>query len=49
MASTSPMQGVVLADQIKSLDRRARKARLISAAPDAVVTDVLAKAQPLLA
>ncbi len=49
LPSNSPVQGVVLADQIKSLDWRARKARLISAAPHAVVTDVLAKAQALLA
>ncbi len=40
---------VVPADPIKSLDWRARKARLISAAPDALITDVLAKAQALFA
>lgn len=44
----SPVQGVILADQIKSLDWHARNARLIGPAPEAVVADVLAKAQALL-
>jgi mRNA interferase MazF len=42
------VQGVVLADQIKSLDWRARKARRIASAPEEVVAEVLAKAQTLL-
>ncbi len=42
------VQGVVLADQIKSLDWRARKAKLISRAPEEVIADVLAKARTLL-
>lgn len=40
--------GVVSADQIKSLDWRARKARRIASAPEEVVAEVLAKAQTLL-
>jgi mRNA interferase MazF len=42
------VQEVVLADQVKSLDWRVRKAWLIGAAPGAVVADVLAKVQALL-
>lgn len=42
------VQGVVLADQIKSLDWHARKAKLISRAPEEVIADVLAKARTLL-
>jgi mRNA interferase MazF len=42
------VQGVVLADQIKSLDWRARKAKFISRAPEEVTADVLAKARTLL-
>lgn len=38
-----PASGVILSDQVKSLDWRARSARRICAAPDDVVTDVLAK------
>ncbi len=40
--------GVVLADQIKSLDWRIRKANKKSTAPDSVVQGVLAKAKALL-
>ena len=43
-----PVQGVVLADQIKSLDWRVRKARRIARAHQTVVAEVLAKAQTLL-
>ena len=45
---SGPVQGVVLADQIKSLDWRVGKVRRIAPAPEAVVADVLAKAQTLL-
>jgi mRNA-degrading endonuclease toxin of MazEF toxin-antitoxin module len=38
----------VLADQVKSLDWRGRKARLIGPAPAVVVADVVAKVQALL-
>lgn len=42
------VHGVVLADQIRSLDWRARKARRIASAPEGVVAEVLAKAKTLL-
>lgn len=48
LPASSPVQGLVLADQIKSLDWRARKARRIAPAPEAVVAEVLGKAQTLL-
>ena len=40
--------GVVLADQIRSLDWRARRARLAARAPGAVVREVLARLEPLV-
>jgi mRNA interferase MazF len=40
--------GVVLSDQLKSLDWRARKARLIDRAPEPVVQQVTARLLPLL-
>jgi mRNA interferase MazF len=43
-----PAQGAVLADQLKSLDWRIRRARLIGPAPAAVIDEVLAKAHSLL-
>jgi len=43
-----PMTGVVLSDQIKSLDWRARQAELVSAAPNVVVAEVLEKVAALL-
>ena len=42
------VSGVVLADQVKSLDWRARKASRIAALPAEVVTQVLRRLQPLL-
>lgn len=42
------VSGVVLADQIRSLDWRARRARFIAAAPRHVVDDVLALLAPLV-
>ncbi len=42
------IQGVVLADQLKSLDWRAREARLIESAPPEVFAEVLAKIKALL-
>ena len=41
--------GVVGADQVKSLDWRARRAARIGAVPDEVVTHVLQRLQALLA
>ena len=43
-----PIEGVVLADQIRSQDWRARGANLVAQAPRAVVGDVLAKVQLLV-
>ena len=40
--------GVILSDQVKSLDWRARQADFITALPDDVVEDVLAKLRTLL-
>lgn len=42
------ISGVVLADQVKSLDWKARRARFCCAVPAATVTDVLRKVAPLL-
>jgi mRNA interferase MazF len=49
LPTSSKVTGVVLADQLKSLDWRARKARLILRVPDHVVQQVLQKLQTLLA
>lgn len=40
--------GVVLADQLKSLDWRARQATLIASAPSAVTQEILAKVRTLV-
>ncbi len=40
--------GVILVDQIRSLDWRARKASVVAHAPDAVVREVLARLEPLV-
>lgn len=40
--------GVVLADQVKSLDWRARRARRMGKVPAAALTDVRAKLEALL-
>ena len=42
------VQGVVLADQVKSLDWKARRARLVERADRAVVSEVLAKIEVLI-
>jgi len=47
--SGQPVTGAVLADQLKSLDWRARNARLISRLPPAVLQEVLRKATALVA
>lgn len=47
--STRKLTGVVLSDQVKSLDWRVRQAEMIERVPDAVVQDVLAKLSALLA
>lgn len=43
-----PVGGVILADQIKCLDWKARKAQFASATPDSVVEDVLSLILPLI-
>jgi len=43
-----PIAGVVLADQIKSLNWRARKAEYICTLPPEITDDVIAKIIPLL-
>ena len=43
-----PLSGVVLADQIKSLDWRARRAERICALPARTVGEVLARALTLV-
>jgi mRNA interferase MazF len=45
----SPVKGVVGADQVKSLDWRARRATRIGALPKAVMDEVLQRLQVLLA
>jgi len=44
-----PIAGVVLADQVKSADWRARKAAFLCELPAAILADVLAKLSALLA
>lgn len=44
----SPIEGVVLADQIKSIDRRVRNVEPIGKAPQDVIDDVVARIWPLL-
>jgi mRNA interferase MazF len=44
----SGVEGVVLADQVKSLDWRARKAELIGRMPDEVTGEVIGKLGALL-
>lgn len=43
-----PITGAILADQIKSLDWRARQARYIAQAPASIVDEVVQKLQTLL-
>ena len=42
------VSGVVLADQVKSLDWRARRARFCCTVPTAIVAEVLRKLAPLI-
>lgn len=44
-----PLEGVVLSDQVRSLDWRARKASRICSLPDEITAEVLGKLQSLLA
>lgn len=45
----STLKGSILADQVKSLDWRTRRAELLCKVPDEVVDEVVAKLQALLA
>jgi len=49
LATNCPVHGVVLADHLKNLDWRARKADFIAATTEAVVVEVVAKAETLMA
>jgi mRNA interferase MazF len=49
LSSDLPVEGVVLADQVKSLDWRARGAEIIGKVPDRIVAEVLGKLAALLA
>src|SRR5262245_14339169 len=42
------VSGVVLADQVRSLDWKARSATLAGRAPDVLIQDVLARLEPLV-
>jgi mRNA interferase MazF len=48
LPTSGPVQGVVLADQIKNLDWRARNVSFIAASPDATMAEVRARLKPLL-
>lgn len=48
LPSGSPVTGVVLADQVKSLDWRARRAEVVGSLPRAQLAEVLEKLATLL-
>jgi mRNA interferase MazF len=48
LPAESKIRGVVLADQVKSLDWKARKATVCGQVPDETVQEVLGKLQTLL-
>lgn len=48
LSESSQIQGVVLADHIKSLDWRVRSLRFIERASEATISDVIAKSITLL-
>ena len=49
LPSALPVEGVVLSDQVRSLDWRARKAARICALPSGTIEEVVGKVQALLA
>jgi mRNA interferase MazF len=49
LTGTTAVHGVVLSDQVKSLDWRARQAEIIERVPDDVLEDVLGRLATLLA
>ena len=48
LSNADEVHGVVLADQVKSLDWREREAEFIEAVPEAVTREVISKVQALL-
>jgi len=48
VSENEKIKGVILADQIKSLDYKARNAKFIIKSPDSVINDTLEKIQTLL-
>jgi len=48
LSASGTVRGVVLADQLKSLDWKVRKAEFIETAPQSVIDEVTAKILPLL-
>jgi mRNA interferase MazF len=44
----NPVTGVIMADQLRSLDFRARNAQLIASCPDLLLQDVLRRIKPVL-
>jgi mRNA interferase MazF len=48
LSATEEVHGVVLADQVRSLDWRERDAEFIEEVPEAVTQEVIAKVQALL-
>ena len=48
LSAELPVSGVILADQIKSLDWKVRKAEFAAETSDAVIQDVLAHVLPLI-
>ncbi len=48
LPSDLPVSGVILADQIKSLDWKARRAEFIARTPVSVIDDVLSLVLPLI-
>jgi len=44
----NPVTGVIMADQLRSLDFRARKAQFIADCPDLLLQDVLRRIKPIL-
>lgn len=43
-----PISGVVLVDQIRAMDREARKLEVVGSVPDSVLEDIDARLAPLL-
>lgn len=48
LPGTTTVHGVILADQVKSLDWQERDAEFIEAVPESVVQEVISKVQALL-